>query len=259
VNPPGTDFFGNPRIPPYDIGAVEFGATPVRTATLSPSSLNFGSLVVGSTSASQNVTVTNTGNVALTAGNFAVPAGFVRSNAGPFPGAAPNCTATLNAGASCTIKVQFAPTAVTAYSSPLAVTYTGATVTPASVTLTGNGIASAAAFSLGAHTNGVTFTPGPNGGDLAFGTQPFPSVASATLVITNTGATAFNFTAFPGNTVAGTRFAKSADTCSGALAAGANCSITVTFSPNSAVNRVGTLTVRDNTPGNPQIVNLTGN
>jgi hypothetical protein len=257
VAPPTTDFFGNPRTTPYDIGAVESGATINRSASLAPSSLTFSPLLVGSNSATQNVTVTNTGNVGLTGGTFTFAGPFNRITTGGFPAGAPNCTAALALGASCTIKVRYSSTAVGTQNGSLTVAYTLATVTPASVTLTGTGIPSAATFSLGAHTSGVTFTAGSNGGALSFGTQPNPSTASATLVVTNTGATSFNFTT--GNTVTGLRFAKGTDTCTGSLAAGANCSITVTFSPNSTATRNGTLTVRDNTAGNPQVVTLTGN
>jgi hypothetical protein len=116
----------------------------------------------------------------------------------------------------------------------------------------------AVTFSLGDHTNGVTFTGGAGTGTLAFGNQPVGSTASATLILTNTGTEPFVFQI--GDTVAGLRFAKGTDLCTGGtLAVNATCSIVVTFNPNSTAIRTGTLTVRDTAAGNPQTVSLTGN
>ena len=139
VAPPATDFFGNPRTPPYDIGAIETASVLNRSASVTPGSLSFGTWVTGSNSTTQNVTVTNTGNVALNGGSFTLVGAFSRVTTGAFPGNAPNCTGTLATGASCTVKVRFSPTAATAFNGSLTVAYTGATVTPASVTLTGTG------------------------------------------------------------------------------------------------------------------------
>jgi hypothetical protein len=88
------------------------------------------------------------------------------------------------------------------------------------------------------------------------------------LLLTNTSGGAINFTTQIGDTVTnaftqGTRFAKGADSCQNTVvAAGSSCTIVVTFNQNNLTThpaRLGTLTVRDNAPGNPQIVNLTGN
>ena len=46
--------------------------------------------------------------------------------------------------------------------------------------------------------------------------------------------------------------------CPPVLAAGANCTVNVTFDPTAAGIRKGTNTVSDNAPGSPQIINLTG-
>src|SRR4029077_211441 len=57
---------------PIDIGAVEFAGTttPQLTASVSPATLSFGNWATGTTSTTQNVTVTNTGNTALAGGSF---------------------------------------------------------------------------------------------------------------------------------------------------------------------------------------------
>jgi hypothetical protein len=147
VAPPTTDFFGNQRTAPYDIGAVETAGVINRSAAVTPASLVFTTWVVGSNSDTQNVTVTNNGNVGLTGGAFTFAGPFSRVTTGAFPAGAPNCAATLALSASCTIKVRFTPTAATVQNGSLTVAYTGATVTPASVTLTGTGVGVTLAFS----------------------------------------------------------------------------------------------------------------
>ena len=47
--------------------------------------------------------------------------------------------------------------------------------------------------------------------------------------------------------------------CGSALAAGANCTFNITFTPTATGSRPGTLTITDNASGSPQTVTLTGN
>jgi hypothetical protein len=46
--------------------------------------------------------------------------------------------------------------------------------------------------------------------------------------------------------------------CPASLAAGASCSISVTFKPSAATKETGTLTITDNAHGSPQEVPLSG-
>jgi hypothetical protein len=82
-------------------------------------------------------------------------------------------------------------------------------------------------------------------------------VASAqqTVTITNTNDTAS--VSISGIAVTGD-FAQTTN-CSPTLVAGAQCAIAVTFRPTVAGIRKGTLSITDNAPGSPQVVNLTGN
>jgi hypothetical protein len=48
------------------------------------------------------------------------------------------------------------------------------------------------------------------------------------------------------------------NTCGASLAAGAACTIRVTFKPTTTVTRTGSLNVSDNTAGSPQMVSLSG-
>jgi hypothetical protein len=66
------------------------------------STVNFGSQFVGSTSAPNPITLTNTGGQTLTLSSITASAGFSSTT---------NCAGTLAAGATCTVQVSFAPTA----------------------------------------------------------------------------------------------------------------------------------------------------
>src|SRR4029077_14532747 len=111
------------------------GVAAVRSASVAPSPLAFGNWATGTTSNPINVTVTNTGNVALAGGTFTFNAGSRYSRSGG------SCGAGLAVCANCTIGVVFAPNATGAIAGTLTVAYTGATVTPTPVSLTGTGVA----------------------------------------------------------------------------------------------------------------------
>jgi hypothetical protein len=80
--------------------AAGTGLAPV--VSLTPSSLTFGSQVVGTTTGPQSVTLTNTGSGALTISSIAISANFGQTN---------NCAGSAAASGSCTINVTFSPTA----------------------------------------------------------------------------------------------------------------------------------------------------
>src|SRR5690242_15544921 len=107
--------------------------TPPNSASLSasPGSLTFGTQSLNTTSASQAVTVTNTGTASATVSGVSVTGDF---------GQTTNC-ATVAAGASCTVNVSFRPTASGTRSGTLTVS-SNATNSPTTVALTGTGAGS---------------------------------------------------------------------------------------------------------------------
>jgi hypothetical protein len=60
------------------------------------------------------------------------------------------------------------------------------------------------------------------------------------------------------NIVASTRFTVASNTCGSSIAAGASCTVGVTFSPTATGATTGTLTFTDNAPNSPQTVSLSG-
>ncbi len=125
--------------------------TPAPAVGVSPTSMAFGDRSVGTVSATQTATVTNTGNASLTVSRATLGG----TNAGDFAIASNTC-GTIAAGSSCAIGVTFKPVAAGARSATLAIT-DDAAGSPHSVSISGKGVA--VATTPGAPTNLKT-TPG---------------------------------------------------------------------------------------------------
>ncbi|MGH9702010.1 MAG: choice-of-anchor D domain-containing protein, partial [Candidatus Acidiferrales bacterium] len=90
---------------PQSISLTGTGITATAPAvSLAPSSLTFPNQAVNTTSAAQNVTLTNTGSSSLTISSIAASALFSQTNTCPIS------PSTLAANGSCTISVKFSPT-----------------------------------------------------------------------------------------------------------------------------------------------------
>jgi hypothetical protein len=131
---------------PQSISVTGTGVTTSSAVTLSPTSLTFANQAVGTVSAPQTVTITNTGSSTVNITSIAVTGNFQESN---------TCAAlsnVLSAGQSCSVSVTFAPTGSGALSGTLSVNDT-ATGSPQTAALGGTG---AAEFSLSSSTPVVT-------------------------------------------------------------------------------------------------------
>jgi hypothetical protein len=104
-----------------------------------------------------------------------------------------------------------------------------------------------------------TPTPGPpaaalSASSLTFGSQALQSPSAAQpITLTNSGGAALSIS---GITTAGD-FSQ-ANTCGSSVAAGGNCTISVTFTPTQTGVRSGSLTITDNAATSPQVVALSG-
>jgi hypothetical protein len=116
---------------PVFASLVGTGAAP---ATVTSSALAFGAITKGTTSAAKVVTVINNRSAALTISGITLggtnPGDFLKST---------TCGASLAAFASCTVSVNFKPTAIGARSATLSVTDSPDSGSPHHVTLTGTG------------------------------------------------------------------------------------------------------------------------
>ena len=89
---------------------------------------------------------------------------------------------------------------------------------------------------------------------LSFGGQMVGTTSSAQMVtLSNPSQSSLAIT-----TIAVSGDFSETNNCGGALAAGANCTITVTFKPTAGGTRTGTLSATDSAPGSPQTVGLSG-
>jgi len=75
---------------------------------LTPASLNFGTVAVGSTSAARSITVHNAGTTTVTFTGFSLAG----TNPGDYLISGNTCGASLAAGGNCTVSLQFKPVAV---------------------------------------------------------------------------------------------------------------------------------------------------
>lgn len=136
VTAPTLDIDNQPRTGARDAGADEYASVAVAAANVSPTSLAFGNVSVGSSSAAQGLTLSNTGAAALNISSIGITPPFSR----PAGGAGGTCGATLAAGANCTINLVFTPTTTGAATGRTTITASVA-VTGSPVSLTGTGVA----------------------------------------------------------------------------------------------------------------------
>ena len=106
--------------------------TAILPLTISPATVNFGNVTVGTSSASTTITLSNNTAAAISIG-FTASGDFSATAGGGTP-----CTASLGAGAHCTLVVKFSPTTTGAVSGVVTVTYAGG-FSPQAVKLTGTG------------------------------------------------------------------------------------------------------------------------
>jgi hypothetical protein len=255
-NHPVMDFFGNPRPDPsvpnsFDVGAIEYqgvGTAPRPSASVTPSTLAFGTEAVGGTTAFQAITVTNTCNVALAGGSFTFGGGTPQPFSHPTQAGA--CGATLAVGANCTYNVVFHPTTFGSFSRTLTVAYTGTTVTGSPVTLTGNTPAQGT-LTFSSATNG---TLGTVAGvrTLTFTIPAKRPAVTSVVTITNSGPAGSSLS-ITADTLAqfGTLYSITGTTCLTAspLASGATCTVSVQYATPTArpfIADVGALNVANN-------------
>jgi sugar lactone lactonase YvrE len=223
---------------PQQVDLSGTGGTP--TATLNFHSLTFTGQLVGTTSASQSFTVTNSGNVGLSITSITIGG----TDGGDF-GETDNCPkspATLAAGAFCTVNVTFKPTAPGSRTASITLTDNAAD-SPQAVSLTGTAIAPIVSFNMPS----LTFTNQQVGTTSAGQMITLTNTGLATLHISNVAITGTNAGDF-----------SQTNSCGTTLAASLNCTITVTFSPSATGMRTAAVAVTDDAAGSPQVVTLTG-
>ena len=216
---------------------------PEPVVSFSPASLAFGSQTTGSTSTALATLLSNTGNAALSLSSITLgganPGDFTQTN---------DCLSSIPASSNCSINVTFTPTAAGSRSASISVT-DNAPGSPQTVSLTGTGLAPATTINISPTT-------------LAFGQVGAGLNSPAqNVTLSNTGNGALTISNISiGNTAPSPYWSAftQTNTCGGTLAAGGNCTIAVTFSPNGTGPFRGTLLISDNANNSPQSVSLSG-
>jgi 6-phosphogluconolactonase (cycloisomerase 2 family) len=205
---------------------------PIRMAaqsvSLTPTSLTFSSQVLNTTSASKTVTLKNSGKATLNITSMTTSGGF----------AATTCPSTIAVGGSCQFTVTFTPDELGTISGAVTLVDNAATGTQV-LGLTGSGIAP------------VTFSAA----SLTFPATPIGTTSAAkTVTLTNH----FNTSLTMGAVSTSGDYNVSSNGCTGSVAAGGTCTISVTFSPSTKGMIPGALTIGDSASLQPQVVGLSG-
>lgn len=232
--PAGVDAGGLPDVVTFDAGPP-----PAADLRITPALADFGDVVVGETSSATTFTIRNAG----TAASSVISVTIGGADAGDFSFASNDCAGMeLEPDETCTVSIEFSPSSVGNAS---------ATVTAsdgdddAVATLQGTGLGDA----------GLSISPTPhNFGSTTVGMMAGPQ----TFTVTNTG----DSTSGTLNTLISgldaSQFQIGADSCDGmTLAAGATCTVEVTYEPTIAGTHMGSLVV-SSSPGGSASAALQG-
>lgn len=216
-------------------------ATASPTAAVSPTSLNFASTATGSTSATQAVTLSNSGSGPLSISSITVNGSdFLRSGG--------SCAAggSVAAGSSCTIGVAFKPQTAGSKTGSLSIAH-NATGSPSSVSLSGTATTPAAA------------NPAVSPNTMSFGSVDVGSQSAAqTATVSNSGTAAMQISSL---SITNSAFGISGGTCAAGTtlaAGGGSCTVSVRFAPGSTGAASGTLNIAHNASASPLTVALSG-
>lgn len=234
---------------PHTISLTGTGVgTAIPVLTLAATSVGFPSTVVGTSSGYQTFQLTNSGLATLTFSAISVAGPFSRLTGAAVP---LNCGASLAPSASCQIWLAFNPVFIGSGTGQLSITHNAAG-SPTLVPLLGIGIPLPAPQ--------ISVITG-----LAFGDQVINTPATQTLDIANTGTATLNIASInlTGADAGSYRLAGSCPS----VAAGAACTLTVTFVPAAVGAKTAQLTIVSNSgvagataaPSVTSVVTLSGN
>jgi len=243
--PSGGPFAANLNISDSAPGSpqvVTLTGTGVSAVVLAPIGLSFPLQINGTSGTPLSITLTN---------NQAVPVNFIGSPAVTISNQSPTgsfsqqntCGVTVAAGGTCTITVTFTPQATGANSATLVITDDAP-----------GGSQSATLFGLG---TGATAMLSP--ASLTFPTQIDTTTSAVqTVTLTNGGKETLNITSILFTGTNNGDFIRQATTCASTVLPGANCTISVTFTPTAGGARSASLTINDSAGDSPQNVTLSG-
>jgi hypothetical protein len=205
------------------------GAQP--QLTINPTGVSFGSVNVGAT-ATQTVSLTNSGNAALTISQ-ATASGTGFSLTGL------TLPQTINAGSSISFAAQFLPASAGSASGNIAIS-SNALGSPAAVALSGTGVQG-------------TLTANPS--SFNFGNVLVGSSGTQTFTLSNSGTASVTISAA---SASGTGFNITGLSVPLTLAAGQNTTLSAQFAPSATGSATGSVAITNNAPGSPLTIALSG-
>jgi hypothetical protein len=190
--------------------------------------------MVGNPSAAQPVTISNFGGSPLDVSSISASGVFAETS---------TCPSQLAAGSTCTVSVTFTPSALGPANGLLMVADdSGNAGAVQTVSLSGTGLLP---VTLGSDT-------------VDFGTVTVDETSAvSTVTLTNNENVTLHFVSIAAS-AASAGFAVASNTCGASIAAGASCTVGVTFSPRAPGAVAGSLTFTDDAGNSPQIVKLSG-
>ena len=212
-------------------------AASASSVTVSPTSINFGSVNVGS-SAQQQIKITNSTAFGVTITSVTVSGNYFSISGITAP-------LSLNTGLSATLTVKFAPQAAGSQTGKIVVQGRGFT-TALDVTLSANGVAS---------TSGPSVSAVPTSASL--GSVPVGSGNSQTFTVTNHGTTTVSVSS---ESVSGTGFSLSGLADGAQISAGKSSTFNVSFKPAKTGAVSGSASINFSASGKtvPLTVSLSG-
>jgi hypothetical protein len=221
-----------------DVASISFdGNVGVLLSTpfvsVSPAALNFSGQGVGTISLAQKITISNGTDAPYSITGAVASGNFTATN---------NCSA-LQPGANCTVTVRLSPSATGTQTGTLTITDSTRT-SPEIIPLTGTGV------------NGAFLTAFP--ARLTFSSQTVGATSSPlSLQLVNTGNVSLTLNSIGITGSNGPDFHQT-NTCGGSLAAGAGCTVNITFIPTAGGYRAASLSVSDSETGSPQLIPVFG-
>jgi len=224
---------------------ADYGNNVIRAVSYAALPMTFTGETVGAESPALVVTPINIGNETVMLSAISLSANFQQVASGSTDCAA---NAALRAGANCSVAVSFVPiqTGVIAGSLLLTSDSLNSAANVQTISLSADGLTGAGP-EVSLSVPALTFN-----GQL-IGVQSLPQ----SVTLTNSGGTAFTFSSIWLEGAQASDFQIST-TCGASLAAAANCTVSITFTPSSTGTRTASLMFSDLVVGSPQSVKLTG-
>ena len=226
---------------PQKVALSGLGIASTASATVSPSSLGWGSVSLGSSGGSKSATLTNGGSVSIAISSVAISG----NNATDFTISSKTCGSSLAAHATCTVTIGFTPLSAGTRTATLNL-IDSASTSPQKVALSGTG-----STSIGI----VAASPS----NLAFGSMYAGSSGNTlSAMLSNGTATSVAVSSIAIAGANASDFAIASKTCGSSLAALASCTVTILFKTAAAGTRTATLSFVDSATNSPQTVALSG-